>query len=422
MPLLESPAAQALLNEAVVNAESVCSCRRQLLSFLRRYLPLFYRKEQADNAVIVMEGLLSDLDRKTCEPIARRIDTHRKPIQVFVGSGKWDDEAVMSELRSHVKQEFADPNGVLIFDGSGFAKKGSHSCGVKRQWCGRLGKVENCQVGVFMSYATARGYAPLDRRLYLPEDWANDALRRKAAHVPSAIIFRNKWQIAADLLAAHGKEMPHGWVAADDEFGRAAEFRAQLREQGERYVLDVPCDTLIRDVEMRRPPRRQRNGGRLRERAFCRVDAWARRQPAKRWQRLHVADGEKGPLEVMALCVRVRAKHHQRVGAEERLLVIRTIEANPRTSYMLCSAGSEPITELLRVKRQRHRIEELFEAAKGEAGLAHYEVRSYVGWHHHITLSLLALWFLILERQRLGEKNPSPDRAADPLPVLAIAS
>jgi len=423
MSLLETPEAQALLDDTVVEAEAVRACRRRLTAFLQRYLPLFYRKEQAHNAGIVIAGLLSDLERKTCEPIARREGVERKPIQFFVGGGKWDDEAVMAELRTHVVEEFADPHGILVLDGSGFPKKGHASCGVKRQWCGRLGKVENCQVGVFLCYATAQACAIMDRRLFLPEEWATDAARREQTYVPPDVPFRTKLQIAEEMLAAHGAALPHQWITGDDDFGRSAPFRAGLRARGEHYVLDVPCDTLIRDLERRRPPRLRRKGGRKRETPFCRADAWAQRQAPTRWERLHVSDGEKGPHDVLAMCVRVRARHDQRVGDEERLVVIRTVEAEPRTTYALSNASPEvPLAALVRVVCQRHRIEETFEAAKGEVGLHQYEVRSWTGWHHHFTLCLVALLFLTLERRRLGEKIARGDSATDAPPLLAAAS
>lgn len=216
--------------------------------------------------------------------------------------------------------------------------------------------------------------------------------------------------------------LPHAWVVGDDEFGRASAFRRWLRQQGERYVLDVPCNTAIRDLEQRRPPRRRAGVGRKREVPFCRVDTWAARQPAARWTRLTVRDGEKGPLEVEAMTVRVRAKQERRIGPEERLLVVRTVEVKPQTSYSLSNAAPDvALSELVRVHGTRPRIEELFESGKGDAGLAHYEVRSWVGWHHHVTLSLLALWFLCLERQQRGGKNPGRDGvagAADLQPVV----
>ncbi len=199
MSLLEAPEAQALLEEALMEPADVADCRKRISQFVQRYLPLFYRQEQRENAELVIRGRLSGLERKTCEPIARAAGVPRKsfdpealdgPIQFFVGSGKWDDEAVMRELRAHVAEELADPKGVLVIDGSTFPKKGPASCGVGRQWCGRLGKVENCQTGVFLTYAAAGGHALVDRRLYLPQDWAEDTARGTSAMCPRPCPFR----------------------------------------------------------------------------------------------------------------------------------------------------------------------------------------------------------------------------------------
>ena len=151
MSLLEHPDAQALLADAEVSAAAVRSCGLRLEAFLHRYLPRFYREEQRELAQVVVQGKLSKLERKTSEPIAYLAGRERKPVQHFVGAGAWDDEAVMAEVRRHVAEELADPEGVLVLDPSGFAKKGTASCGVARQWCGRLGKVDNCQIGVFLA-------------------------------------------------------------------------------------------------------------------------------------------------------------------------------------------------------------------------------------------------------------------------------
>jgi SRSO17 transposase len=399
--ILQHPEAEALLGAAAVTPALVNACSRRLHAFLPRYLSLFKRSEQRDNATLILEGKLSGLDRKTSEPIAHQAGVHRKPLQAFVGSGPWDDEAVMAELRSHVQQEWADPGAVLVIDGSAFPKKGTHSCGVARQWCGRLGKVDNCQVGVFLVYACRRGHAPLDRRLYLPQEWADDADRREECHVPEGVHFQQRWRISLDLLD-RCRGIPHAWVTADDEFGRASEFRAELREREERYILDVPCNTLVRDLEAR-PPRRKRKRGRKPKVPFGRADEWAKRQPASRWRRMLVRAGEKGPLEVEAMAVRVQTREDGRVGPEERLVVTRTVEEKPKTSYHLSNAeGGVRLEELVRGRSERHRAEQVFEEGNGEVGLDHYEVRSWVGWLHHVTLSLLALWFLALERGRAG--------------------
>jgi len=421
MSLLEHPEAQALLNDAIVSPDAVRGCTDRLTDFLQRYLPVFYRTEQRQNATTVIRGLLSGLERKTCEPIAIEAGLARKPIQFFVGSGKWDDEAVMAELRTHVREGLAEPEGVVVIDPSGFPKKGTQSCGVDRQWCGRLGKVDNCQIGVFLAYAAKAGYAPLDRRLYLPEDWANDGARREKCHVPPEVRFQETWRIALELLDRSLPGLPHGWIVGDDELGRAAEFRAGLRQRSERYVLDVPCNTTVRDLERRRPPRKKAGVGRKREVPFRRADAWAASQPESRWERITVRGGEKGPLVVDAMSVRVRTKQDRRIGPEERLVVIRPV-GESRIDYALSNAGPEvPLAEVVGAQRQRHRIEEVFGAGKGEVGLDHYEVRSWVGWHHHMTLSLVAMWFLCLERRRVGGENAGDHRVADEADLHTVA-
>src|SRR4051794_1677151 len=243
MSLLEHPDAQALLADATVTPDEVRGCQDRITNLLLRYLPRFYRAEQRTHAALVIRGLLSGLQRKTCEPIAVEAGVHRKPVQNFVGSGGWDDEEVMAELRGHVREVLADPQAVLILDPSGFPKSGAESCGVARQWCGRLGKQDNCQLGVFLAYAAPGGYAPLDRQLYLPEAWAADAGRRKKCRVPEAVTFKESWRIAVELLERCRKDLPHAWVSGDDEMGRPAPFRGWLGRDGGRDGLGGPLQT-----------------------------------------------------------------------------------------------------------------------------------------------------------------------------------
>jgi SRSO17 transposase len=417
MSLLEKPEAQALLEDACLSAASVRACSEHLSEFLQRYLPCFYREEQRTLAEVVIKGKLSGLQRKTSEPIAYQAGKERKPVQHFVGAGLWDDEAVMAEIRLDVGQQLGDASGVMIVDGSAFPKKGTESCGVDRQWCGRLGKLDNCQVGVFLAYASADGWAPLDRRLYLTKEWAEDKKRRQKTHVPKEVVFQEKWRIALDLIAK-SVDLRHGWIAADDEFGRVTEFRATLRQWQERYVVDVPCNTLVRDVSA--GPR----GPEGPQAAFEQAKVWAARQPASRWKTITIRAGEKGPLRVKALKARVQTKEeHGRLGPNETLLVVRTLDQKPTTYYALSNADrGEKLHELARVKSQRHCVEELLEEAKGEVGLGHYEVRSWVGWHHHMTLSLLALWFLTVQKRRVGKKNTGHHGAADPGDFHALAA
>jgi SRSO17 transposase len=320
----------------------------------------------------------------------------------------------MNQLRAQVGRELADPDATLVMDGSTFAKKGKESCGVGRQWSGRLGKVDNCQTGVFLAYAAGWGQALVDHRLYLPKDWAKDKKRRLKCHVPKEVVFTQKWKIALEMIQRHGKQLPHGWISGDDEFGKVIQLRRQLHEDHERYVLDVPGRTLIRDLETRRPPRRGKKGPR-RKVLFRRADAWIAKQPPQRWQRLTVRAGEQGPLEVQAIERRVQTMDEQHnLGPQERLVVIRNLQDN-HVDYCLSNAGPEAtLPQLVAVHARRHQIEQSLEQAKQEVGLGQYECRSWVGWHHHMTLCLVSLLFLVLEKQRMGKKNPGLDGIPDP--------
>jgi SRSO17 transposase len=404
MTLLDHPQAQTLLQDAVLRPEDIASCAARLQPFVQRYLPCFARKEQRDHAQIILQGKLTGLQRKTTEPIAHRLGLKRRPLQLFVGAAKWDDTEVLTELRRHVREELAEDEATFVLDGSGFPKQGEASCGVSRQWCGCRGKIDNCQVGVFVAYVAPRGAALVAAQLYLPKEWAADRQRRQAAFVPKEVVFREKWQIGLDLLDQVRPELPGGWVAGDDEFGRCTELRAQLRQRRLRYVLDVPCNTLVRELSERRPP--SRPDGKPRLPLFERVDHWVARQPKGRWRTVTIRAGEKGPLRVQVLLAQVQTKDEGgRVGPQERVAVLRTLEAKPQVWYTLSNDREANRGVLARVHADRHRVEELLEQGKQEVGLSHYEVRSWTGWHHHMTLSLLALWFLQPEKLRLGKKR-----------------
>jgi SRSO17 transposase len=230
--------------------------------------------------------------------------------------------------------------------------------------------------------------------------------------VPAEVVFQTKLEIALVLLE-RCEELPHGWVLGDDEFGRSAAFRLTLRRRRQRYLLDVPSNTLVRDLQERTAQ------GRLLP--FERAEAWAARQPARRWRRLVVGDGEKGRRVVRVLEALVQTKDEDgRVGRSERLLVVRPVDQDADTRYALTNDLREtPLAELARIKHRRVPVEQLFQEGKGEVGLDHYEVRSWVGWHHHMTLSLLALWYLHRERGVVGEKKSGPDR---PTPASPLGS
>jgi SRSO17 transposase len=378
----------------LVRAREIGECTGRLALFADRYKPLMVRSEQRQHLGVYLEGLVSGLERKSIEPIATAHGLYRRPLQRFVGAGRWDDGAFLEELRIHVGEEIGERDGVLIIDGSGFEKSGPESVGVDRQWCGRLGKVENCQVGVFLGYSTRGGQALVDAQLYLPESWANDRERRAAAYVPEELKFLKNWQLADALLRRSGDSLPHAWVVGDDEFGRPTEFRDRLADREERYLLEVPSNTLVR-----RPsnwPGRRRKWSQVAERK--------RTRSPKGWRRMTLREGERGPIEVLAFSTRVETKRTGQAPRKEILLVMTTISGD-KTWYFLAPPSAPLKTKkLVWVASHRNDIEQLFQAAKGEVGLDHYEVRSWIGWHHHVALSMIALWFLALERRRLGKK------------------
>ncbi len=256
----------------------------------------------------------------------------------------------------------------------------------------------------------------------MPKERAEEQQHRTKTYVPKEVAYQEKWRIGLDLLRQAGPDLPHAWVVGDDEFGRASELRGWLRFDKQRYALDVPCNTLIRDLSGRRPATRP--GGRECLPEWERVDAWAARQPKKRWRYFTIRNGEKGPLRVKALQQWVQTKDEDgHPGTRERLVVIKSVEKNPRTWYVLSNAAKEvPLAAIVGAHGERQRIEQLFEEGKQEVGLAHYEVRSWTGWHHHMTLTLLALWFLQLERLQLGKKKSGPDGVLDSADLHAVAA
>jgi SRSO17 transposase len=405
MSILDHPEAQALLDDATLTPEQLRPLAQRLQPFLQRYLPLFQRLEQRRNAELVLAGKLSALSRKTCEPIAHLFGVRHEVLQDFVGTSPWDDRRLLDALRRHVTEAWGDPDGVLTGDGSAFAKKGEHSCGVKRQYCGRLGKVDNCQLGLFVGYACRHGQALLGHRLFLPPEWADDPARRAEGEVPTGVGYQEEWQILLDLLDTC-RDVPHAWVVADAEFGRINAFRAGLRARRERYVVDVRADLRLRDLRAGPPPRQGVTGRRPSVPPETSAEQWAQSRPASAWQRLEVRGGEKGPLVVEAAQTWVQTFEGSRVGPTERLAVIRSVGGTEaRTWYTLSNAGDEvPLARLVWGHAQRHWQEAALQESKSEVGLGEYEVRSWRGWHHHMTLSLLALWFLALERDEV-KKN-----------------
>jgi SRSO17 transposase len=403
---------QELLDDAVVSPEQVRGLLERLERFVEPFAACLVRSKQRELTQQYVAGLVSQVERKNVESIAYHHDQDRQALQKFVGQYTWDHRPLIGELVRQVGGALGREDAVLVFDPSAFPKKGTESVGVQRQWCGRLGKVDNCQVGVYLGYASAEEAALVDVRLYLPKKWARSKARRAKCGVPADVKFHTRHELSLEMLDEHGAALPHGWVAGDDEMGKVPEFRAQLHARGERYLLAVPSNTLVRDLEAEPPPYAGR--GRHPKSPWTRVDRWCKALPASAWTTIDVRDGAKGPLVVEAVKVRVQAKTAPLQGLEETLVVIRERQGDGtwKHDYYLSNAPHEtPLAEFARVSKEEHRIEECLERAKSDAGLADYEVRTWRGWHHHQTLSLVATWFLTQEA-RQGKKIHASDHGS----------
>lgn len=406
---------EAMLAECQVSAEVFAGIAERLTEFVEPFAERLRQPAQREHAADYVGGLLSDLERKNVESIAYRCEQDRRDLQHFIGCAPWDHQPLMTELARQVGDELGEDDGVIVFDPSAFPKKGAKSVGVQRQWCGRLGKVDNCQVAVYMAYVARIDHALVNYRLYLPEEWAQNRARRKAAGVPKEVRFQTRHVQTLEMLAECGAALPHAWIAGDDGMGRSGGFRRDLHGLSEQYLLAVPCDTLIRDLDATVPEYQGR--GRLPKTPFARVDAWRDALSKDAWTRIHVRDGDQGPLEVEVATCRVRTKSAGRIMKyDETLVVVRSrgdLDATKYDFYVSNAPVETSAKEFARVALAAHRIEEAIQRGKSEAGLAHYEVRHWRGWHHHQTLSLIAAWFLVREALRGKKRDSGDDRAAD---------
>jgi SRSO17 transposase len=386
----------------------------RLGAFLQPFTDAMRSPEQRTNARQYVQGLISDLPSKDAESISYLHGRDRQGLQKFIGQADWGHAPLLAGLARQVGEELGEADAVLTFDPSAFPKKGTGSVGVARQWCGRLGKVDNCQVGIYLAYASRKEHALVDVRLYLPEEWARDRKRMREAGVPRGVRFRTRHELALEMLDGHGPALPHGWVSGDDEMGRSSWFRRELRSRGERYLLAVPPNTLVRDLREPDPPYSGR--GRRRKAPFRRADGWRAGLPESAWQTVEVRDGEKGPVVVQAAWTLAQAKEGGRPSdVVETLVVFRERQGDGawKHDYLLSNAVlAAGVPEFARVFKAHHRVEECLKRAKSEAGLADYQVRTWEGWHHHQALSLLATWFLTREARRGKNPDARADRAA----------
>jgi len=405
---------EELMDECKVSPALFEGTEQRLRLFVEPFACCLRTSLRHELTQMYVAGLVSDLDHKNIESIAYHHDQDRQPLQRFIGSVEWDHRPMLTLLTRQVAAELGEADGVIVFDPSAHSKKGTESVGVQRQWNGRRGKVDNCQVGIYMAYVSRREQALVDERLYLPKSWANSRSRRKKCGVPDDVRFATRLELSLEMLREKGPLLPHAWIAGDEELGRSTQFRRDLRRLQERYLLAVPSNTLVRTLE--NDSSNVTPQGSLPP--FQRVDRWRASLPESAWTRVEVRDGEKGPLVMHVVNQRVLAiterKHPE---SEELLVIVRRSDEEGKTvyDYLLSNAAPDtPRSELGRVANAEHRVEECIKRAKSEAGLSDYETRTWWGWHHHQTLSLLATWFLVEETRRGKKIHASPYGPASP--------
>jgi SRSO17 transposase len=399
----------------------------ELWAFQSVFHDCFPRSEPRAHFFDYMVGQLSPLERKSIEPMALHVAGGTiRGLQRFISDVRWDEEQMLWNYQHLVAAEMGDPDGILMFDETGFAKKGKNSAGVARQYCGSLGKVENCQVGVFAGYASRYGYALVDKRLFLPEAWFTDAYatRRTKCRIPQELTFQSKPQLAATMLQAivRGGLLPFKYVVADCLYGQSPDFLDAVDAcVGVTTLVAIPAATRCWLQRPRTEDKTYSYKGDVRSKrvvvapttAPCSVAAVAAGLPASSWYQRTVSEGTKGPLAYAFARQRVTLCKE---GLPERtvwLVIKRREGVESAYSYYISNApASTPLRTFVWLSGVRWAVEQCFEEGKTELGMAQYEVRKYPGWHHHILTTMLAHFFLWHLKLRLGKKSPRADGVA----------
>ncbi len=392
----------------------------ELKGFHEVFIDCFHRSESRDHFFRYMVGQFSELERKSIEPIALAVeDGNVRAMQRFISDAEWDDEQILNKYRNIVNEDMGSPDGVIIFDETGFVKKGNDSVGVAKQYCGTIGKVENCQVGVFAAYASPSGYALLDKRLFVPEKWFTDEykLRREKCGLPTSTTFKTKPQLANEMLNHLVEEatVPFRYIVADSLYGNSPEFIEAVESHARlTYFVEIPCDTRC---WIKRPVTREKKykyKGKIRSKTIVEktekkpidVSTLAKSINDFFWYRRKVSEGTKGPIEYEFTKRHVVLSNNGLPQKSVWLIIRRTIEKKPVYKFFVSNAGaSARLNFFVWLSGIRWAIEQCFEETKSELGMDHYEVRKYRGWHHHIITCMLAHFFLWHLKIRLGKKS-----------------
>jgi SRSO17 transposase len=394
-------------------------------AFHQEFAPLFGRKEAQERSEQYLRGLLvQQTDRRNAENLAEAVDgATPRALQRFLTESPWASEPVIERLQRYVGRLLNHDPGVFVLDDTGFPKQGKKSVGVARQYCGTLGKIANCQVGVFLAYVSERGHALVDKALYLPREWTDDPRRCQMAGVPEGVGFQTKPELALGLLrrARQAGHLTGDWVTADESYGEVPSLRDALDAEGWYYVLEVPCNTWVfaQPAKVAVPEWSGRGPKPTKPRL---VAGEALAQSAKTlaasltsadWYTLTVAEGAQGPRTYQFMSRRVWESRDDVPGRACWLVLRRNLDGSELKYYLSNAPADTPLRRLAEVGAMRWPIETEFQTEKGETGLDEYEVRSWQSWHHHVTLALLAGTFLLSLQQNWGEKHAPDYPAAD---------
>jgi SRSO17 transposase len=396
----------------------------ELHGFHTAFRDCFARREPRDHFFHYMVGQFSELERKSIEPMALQVEGGNvRAMQRGISDAVWDDAQMLRTYHRLVNEDMADPEGVVIFDESGFPKKGHDSVGVARQYCGTLGKVDNCQVGVFAAYASRQGYALVDKRLFMPEPWCTDAYtrRRTQCQVPPDCGFQTKPQLAVAMLRELRDEgvLPFKYVVADCLYGHSPEFLEAVEEEASTvYFVSIPADTRcwVQGPVMQTKQYTYKGERRTKQvvstlaKEPMAVETLAKSLHHGFWYRRKVAEGTKGPIEYEFTKRQVTLCSDSRPTRTAWLVMKRTMGASPSYWYYVSNAAvSTRLPLFVWLSGLRWAIEQCFEEAKTELGMDQYEVRKYPGWHHHMLTTMLAHFFLWHLQIRLGKKSTGHD-------------
>lgn len=406
----------------VQDKETIC---QSLLDYHHLFDACFRRREQRHWSAFYLCGQLSNVERKTIEPLVLELLGPKRnvvrAVQQFIGQGQWSAQDLLQQLQALVAETLGDPQGVLIVDGSGFPKQGASSVGVARQYCGALGKIANCQEGVFAVYASPKGYTFVDTRLYLHEEWFETAHRRhwQACGIPKDTPFRTEPALALEMIEGLVERgvLPFQWVTCDEHFGQNPAFLDALSVLGKWYFAEVPCDTR---VWLHTPPIEPPGRGPLgRARIHPRVklnaprardmQALAASLPKSAWHTFLIQEGSKGPIHADFAFVRVTTVRNRLPGPRVWAIFRRTLRTPREVKYYLSNAPTVcPARQLANLSGMRWPVETAFEEGKGEVGMDQYETRTWRGWHHHMAHTFVAHFFLTRVRLQL-KKSPGTD-------------